>query len=117
MRWITLYCHDHPGDGTTFEDPAIRRTFAKADLIASDIWAKRVYGNRFSLDGGLGLASERALGAIRKSIEASSSAPELVKTLGRGWALFSEYFPRCYPRFEDEFESSFGLSLEQTSIY
>jgi len=116
IRCVTLYCHDHPGDGTTFKDPEIRRTFAKAALIASDIWAKRVFGNRFSLDGGPALARERALGSIRKSIEDASSAPNLVRALGRGWALFSEYFPRYYLPFENEFESSFGLSLEQYYI-
>lgn len=113
FRWAILYSHDHSGDGTTFEDPDVRKTFAKAALIASDIWARRVFGNRFSLSGGVASARKRALGAIRKSIEATATAPDLSKTLGRGWALFSEYFPRFYPDFEGEFEASFGLSLEQ----
>ena len=75
VRWVVLYCHDHPEDGTTFEDPEIQRKFAQAALIASDIWARRVFGDRFSLSGGVDVGRKRALGAIRKSIEATSSAP------------------------------------------
>lgn len=116
MRWVVLYCIDHPGDGTTYEDQEVRRTFAKAALIASDIWAKRVFGNRLSLDGGIAIAREKSLGAIRKSIEDNSKAPDLSRSLGRGWALFSEYFPRYYASFEKEFASSFGLSIEQYYI-
>ena len=116
IRWVTLFCKDHPENGTTFEKQEIRRSFAQAALIASDIWAKRVIGDRFSLNGDLSITRNRALGPIRKCIEASSSAPNLIKTLGRGWALFTEYFPRYYPSFEREFELSFGLALEQYFI-
>ena len=116
FRWVTLFCNDHPEDGTTFRNQEIRRSFAQAALIASEVWARRVFGDRFSLNGGLTLARERALGTIRKSIEASSSAPDLPKTLGRGWAFFTEYFPRFYPSFERDFKLSFGLSLEQYYI-
>jgi hypothetical protein len=52
LRWVTLYCHDHPGDGTTFEDAEVRRRFAQVALLASDIWARRVFKDRFSLMAG-----------------------------------------------------------------
>ncbi|MBC8263560.1 MAG: hypothetical protein H8E47_05490 [Anaerolineales bacterium] len=116
LRWVVLYCHDHPGDGMTFENPEVRRRFAQAALLASDIWAKRVFENKFSLDGGVDIARERALGPIRKSIEATSSAPDLSKSLGRGWTLFRDYFPRYYQCFEEEFRSSTGLSVEEYYI-
>lgn len=116
VRWAIFYCHDYPGDGTTFENPEVRRKFAQAALIASDVWAKRVFGSRFSMEGGVNIARERALGAIRKSIEATSSAPDLSKSLGRGWTLFKDYFPCYYEPFEDEFSSSTGLSVEQYYI-
>lgn len=78
IRWIVLFSDDFPEDGTTFENPEIRRNFAKAVLIACDIWSKRVFGeNRFSLDGGITIARKRALGAIRKSVESY-----LLKILG-----------------------------------
>jgi hypothetical protein len=114
IRWIVLYCKDFPNDGTTFEDLEIRRNFAKAILIAGDIWAKRVFGeNRFSLDGGMTVARKRALGAIRKSIEATSRTPFLLKSIGRGWALFSKFFPRHNASFNDEFQKTTQLSVEE----
>jgi len=117
IRWVTLYCNDFPEDGTTFEDPEIRRNFAKVLLIASDIWSKRVFGkNRFSLDGGITVARKRALGAIRKSVEATSPAPVLLKSIGRGWTLFSKYFPKYYAPFDDEFQKTTQLSVEEFYI-
>jgi len=116
IRWITLYCQDHPGDGTTFENPEIRRKFVQAALIASDIWSKRTLENRFSLNDLEEIGREKSLGAIRKSIEATSSAPDLYRSLGRGWILFNEYFPRFYRPFENEFLTSTGLSIAEYYI-
>jgi hypothetical protein len=117
VRWIILYSNDFPEDGTTFENPEIRHNFAKAALIASDIWSKRVFGgSRFSLDGGQTIARKRALGAIRKSIEATSRTPFLVQSLGRGWALFSRYFSKYYKSFYNEFYSATQLSVEEYYI-
>ena len=116
IRWVALYCNDAPGDGTTFESPQVRRTFAKVALIASDIWEKRVFRDRFSLKGGITTTRRRALGAIRKSIEATSSAPDISRTLGRGWTLFTEYFQSAYPSFELDFKASLGLSIEEYYI-
>lgn len=53
LRWAVLVCDDHSTDGATFEDPEVRRTFAKVALIASDIWGRRVYGGALSLDQAL----------------------------------------------------------------
>lgn len=116
IRWILLYCRNLPGDGTTFEDPEIRRKFAKAALIASDIWSKRVFASRFSLDGGITVARKRSLGSIRKSIEATAQVPNLPQSLGRGWELFTEYLPKYYPSFEKEFQEATQLSIEEYYI-
>ena len=116
VRWVTLWCEDQPGDGTTFEDEEVRRDFAKAAFIASDVWAQRVFGDRFSLDDGVEKARRRGLGSIRKSIEAISTGSDLVRTLGRGWALFSEYFPKRYTAFEREFKAVAGLSVKEYYI-
>ena len=79
IRWIVLFCNDFPGDGTTFENPSVRQNFAKVLLIAGDIWSKHVFGeDRFSLDGGMKIARKRALGAIRKSVEATSPTQSLI---------------------------------------
>jgi hypothetical protein len=116
IRWIILCSDDHPNDGLTFEDSETRRKFAQAALIASDIWSNRVFENRFSLDGGVTIARERSLGAIRKSLEATQTVPDLSKSLGRGWILFKDYFPKNYKDFEDEFRNLTQLSIEEYYI-
>jgi hypothetical protein len=116
VRWVALFCKDQPEDGTTFEDEEVRRNFSKAALIASDVWAQRVFGDRFSLNGGVGTGRKRALGSIRKSLEATSTASDLTKTLGRGWSLFTQYFPKSYKAFEKEFEAATGLSVKEYYI-
>lgn len=117
IRWVSLYCSDHPDDGISFEDHTIRQRFAQAALIASDIWSRRVFGkNRFSLEGGMDKARERSLGAIRKSIEGQQEAPNLSKSLGRGWALFSNYFPKFNQSFNIVFQSSTNISVEDYFI-
>lgn len=113
IRWVALYCQDYPDDGMTFEDPEIRRKFVQAALIASDIWSKRALDNRLSLNNGAEIVMKKSLGAIRKSIEATSFAPYLYRPLVRGWTLFSGYFPRYYNTFENEFYNSTGLSIDE----
>lgn len=113
FRWVALLCIDHPGDGTTYNDPQIRRKFAQAALIASDIWADRIFKNKFSLDGGIDVARRRALGPSRKSVEANTAAPELTQSLGRGWSLFNKYLPKYCPSFDADFFSVTALSVEQ----
>jgi len=113
FRWVALFCIDHQGDGTTYEDPEIRRKFAQAALIASDVWANRIFKNKFSLNGGIEVARKRALGPNRKSVEAISQAPELTQSLGRGWALFKDYLPKYYHSFDADFLSLTGISVEQ----
>jgi hypothetical protein len=113
MRWAAKYCVDHPGDGTTFEDPAVRRRFVQAALIAGELWSIHVYGDRFTLEGGLGVARRRALPSIRKAIEEGGTAQEFESALGGGWTLFSRYFPRHYPVFPEEFRLATGLTPEE----
>lgn len=116
IRWIALYCNDYAGDGTTFEDPTVRKRFAQAALIAGDFWAKRVFGTRFTLRDGVEVGRRRALGAIRKSIEDTSLSLSMQQSLGRGWSLFHDYFQRSYQDLESEFISVTGLSVEQYYI-
>jgi len=113
FRWVSLLCTDHPGDGTTYEAPHVRRTFAQVALIASDVWANRIFKNKFSLDGGIEVARKRAIGPNRKSVEATTTTPELTQSLGRGWALFSGYLPKNYPSFDADFFSVTGITVEQ----
>lgn len=112
LRWILLYCRNHPNDGKTFEDPNTRKKFVQAALIASNFWSKRVYGDRFSLNGEIDTARKRALGAIRKAIEGTELCPELTRSFGRGWTIFMDYFRDQYNSLDSEFQSTVGLSIE-----
>ncbi len=84
MRSVCLWCEDHPDDGITFERPTVRSTFAQVALMASDLWSRRVYGDRFSLDGGRDLAQNRALGAIRGAIADTSFGLDSTARPGEG---------------------------------
>ncbi len=113
IRWASLFCRDLPDDGRTFEDPANRQTLAKALLIASDLWGRRVYGGNFSLDGGVNVARLRSLGPIREAIAETSLGLESLVALGRGKVVFSDYFPTFYQNFTADFISRTGLSIDE----
>jgi hypothetical protein len=44
LRCVNLLCQDKSNDGTSFDDPEIRRKFAQALLIAGDLWGRCIYG-------------------------------------------------------------------------
>lgn len=111
IKWASFCCYDHCDDGTTFRDPNIRKQFIQVALIASDIWAERVFEKRKSPN--LFLDKNRTLGSIRKSMEGSCKVPSFERSLGRGWIIFSEYFPVIYPSIMQEFYTLTKLSLEQ----
>lgn len=113
MRWVARHCKNAPGDGTTYTDKSTRSRFVKAALIASVLWGDRTFGNRISAGGETEIVRQRALGAFRKAVEESGLAPHLGTTLGRGWAMFKDYFPQQYSNFHAEFQAATGLTLEQ----
>jgi hypothetical protein len=113
IRWAARYCRNLPGDGITFTEPTTRSQFVKAALIAGMVWSRRVYGDRLSAADDIVDARRRALGAFRKGVEEGNLAPHLGVTLGRGWSLFNDYFPRFYPAFAADFLQATGLTLEQ----
>lgn len=116
LRWVLLFSEDLPGDGETFEEPGVKRNFAKALLLSGDIWSKRVFGEegeRFSAGEGIDSTRRKALGAIRKGMEATSKAPDPYRSLGRGWLLFKEYLPTFHQNFEKEFQECSGITFDQ----
>jgi hypothetical protein len=56
---------------------------------------------------------DEALGAIREAIAETSSGMDPMMALGRGKALFSQYFPQFHPGFEEEFRLKTNLSLDE----
>ncbi len=113
MRWAVRCCPAIPDDGTAFNDPAARARLLQAALIASTLWSKRVFADRLSDTFSVDEGRQRALGAFRRGLEELVIAQHIGTTLGRGWAFFSEHFPRHYPAFAKEFLEATGLSVEQ----
>ena len=113
MRWAARCCPAIPDDGTAFNERAARTRLLQAALIASTLWSKRVFADRLSDILSVDEARQCALGAFRRGLEESVIAPHIGTTLGLGWALFSEHFPRRYPTFAKEFLEATRLSVEQ----
>jgi hypothetical protein len=113
MYWAVRYCPVIPDDGTVFKDQAGRTRLLKAAMIASMLWSNRVFSDRLSGSLEVDAARQHALGAFRRAQEESTVAPHLHTTLGRGWALFTEHFPRHYPGFAAEFAEATGLTVKQ----
>lgn len=109
-RWVALYSSDREGGGKTFGDPQTRRWFAQAALMASEIWDRRVFGNRLSEADSPDIGWKKLLGPSTKAYEATRSAPHTARVLGRGWALFKDYFARYAPGFAEDFVAHAGLS-------
>ena len=97
MRWAVRYCLPTPGEDLLFNDPAARTQFLQAALIASTLWSNRVFADRLSATLPIDQARQRALGTFRRALEELVIAPHIATTLGRGWALFSNYFLHRYP--------------------
>ncbi|WP_206736848.1 hypothetical protein [Bradyrhizobium guangzhouense] len=112
MRWAVRCCDAAVG-AESLEDPAGRSRLLQAALIASKLWGERVFAGRLSGVLPVDDARKLALGAFRRGLEESAIAPHIGATLGRGWALFSEHFPRHYPDFAAEFLDATGLTVEQ----
>ncbi|MCP4346739.1 MAG: hypothetical protein GY795_14580 [Desulfobacterales bacterium] len=49
-------------------------------------------------------------------MEATRSSQELAQTLGRGWTLFNNYFPKYYSSFHKDFLAATQISVEQYFI-
>lgn len=111
LRWVALYSSDRQGGGKTFDDPQTRRRFAEAALMASDIWDRRVFGDRLSDTDQSEIGWRKLLGPSTRAYEATRSAPHISHTLGRGWPLFKDYFPRYAGTFGEDFLARTGLSV------
>ncbi|WP_437999875.1 hypothetical protein WMF26_08260 [Sorangium sp. So ce185] len=113
IRWTCLLAEDHPDDGKTFEDPAVRRRFVQAAMIASDIWATRIYEGRLLSTGNVSEDRRRAMAAMRQGVSANTLATELMQVLARGVSIYCESFQRGYKDADREFYAATGLTLEQ----
>jgi hypothetical protein len=87
IRWVVRVCVDKENDGTSYEDPEVRRSFLRVALMASTLWAKRVFGARLSVDRGREQGRRDALGAFYKGYSGahSSSSGSSREFVNRTW--------------------------------
>ena len=110
VRWSCLLGEDQRGDGQTFADPATRRRFAKAALMASDIWGGRVYRDGLPMTGNQAEDLRQAMPALRRGV--LTGAPDLLRVLARGKSIYED-FEREYLTADAEFHAATGLSVIQ----
>lgn len=112
MRWIALLSVDLPGDGETFNSPAVRRAFARAALLASDVWQRRVYGDRLNSTEPIDARRRAVLGAIRLSNMESASGSHPMAALARGYSLFADRMRSRAAEVEQAFENATGVAID-----
>jgi len=112
-RRICIHCTVHADEPNTFREKAVRAAFLRAALIASELWSRRIYGDRLLDQGSEELQLKRALGAFRKGTEEGNEAPHPGVALGHGWIIYSKHMRARLKDFDDLFQASTGLTLEQ----
>lgn len=113
IRWTCLLAEDHTDDGETFGDPSVRRRFVQAALIASDMWAKRLYEGKLLSTGNVPEDRRRAMAVIRQGVSANAPAVELMQVLARGVSMYRESFQLGYKDADGEFVAATDLTLDQ----
>jgi len=118
LRWTVRYAADEAADPNFYGDnnASNREKFARAALICSMIWSRRIYADRLKSSGDPELDRLRALGPFRKGIEESGQAPNQAQTIARGWLLFMKHMPKHYPEFHRHFQEATNLTIEQYLI-
>jgi hypothetical protein len=112
IRWIALWSHDHDDDGNTFRDPGVRQRFARAALIASEVWGRRLYRDDFAIRDSLDLTRRRVLAALREAHVATSDGPHPLLAIARG-ACIMEHLRNLAPEIDRELVRATGLALDE----
>lgn len=113
IRWTSLLADDHPGDGSTFNDPDVRRRFAQAALLASEVWANRTYKDCIVTTGNPEADRRQTMAAFRQSTEFNMRGPDIASMLARGSIIYGSAFRKHYEYADTDFLSATGISLTQ----
>ena len=118
LRWTVRHAADEAAAPNFYGDNNVpnREQFARAALICSMIWSRRIYADRLKSSGDPELDRLRALGPFRKGVEESGHAPNQAQTLARGWLLFTKHMPERYPDFPRHFQEATGITVKQYII-
>lgn len=119
IQWASMFCEDQNGDGNTFRDPAVRQIFAKAMLIADDLWQKKIGMERMLEDVPTEEARYNLLSTFRQNA-AGTHQPTQHGTISvaKGYAMFVDpgYFPERHREFAEQFQAVSGMSIEDYYI-
>ncbi len=114
-QWTVMFCDNQESDGNTFKDPAMRQTFAKAMLIANDLWQKAIKMERMLEPVSTEEARYNLLCTFRQNA-AGNHLPTQHGSLkaAKGYEMFIDpgYFPKRHPEFAEKFQAVSGLSVE-----
>lgn len=115
VQWASMFCEDQKGDGTTFNDPVVRQTFAKAMLIADHLWQQNIKMERMLDDVPIEEARYNLLSTFRQN-SAGNHLPVQHGTIStaRGVMMFIDpgYFPKRCSEFAEQFRTVAGMSVE-----
>jgi hypothetical protein len=116
IRWISLFCHDHYNDGSTFDVEDTRVAFFKCALLASEIWSRQTFGSVLEDEPDPDKLIQFARAPFRKGVEAAKNAPEFPISCGRGWIFYHHYFTKYYSTFNEDFLNVTGLTFEDYMV-
>ncbi|MDQ7814190.1 MAG: hypothetical protein RDU25_00065 [Patescibacteria group bacterium] len=113
FRWSCLLAEDNDDDGTTFENPEVRRRFAQAALMASGVWSDRVYANGLPASDDRGADRRTASPTIRRAVADNLHGLDLQRALARGSSIYDKHIRLHDPGFHDDFKQTTGLGLDR----
>jgi len=112
IRWACLLSADQPGDGETFNSSETRLSFVRAALLASEVWSRRVYGDRLGREGSIHDVRLGVLPSLRRSNMETAPYPHPILAIARGTSLFADRLRKIAPECDRVFQSANGLSVD-----
>lgn len=111
MRWVSLWSHDQDDDGYTFRSPDIRQRFARAALMASEIWGRRLYQDDLAIRDTVDATRRRVLAVMREAHVASADGSHPFLALARG-ACIMDNLRQLLPEVDGLVLHATGLGLD-----
>jgi len=113
IRYATLYCPDSNCHKTPIQNKTSKMKFIQAALFASEI-AQNKLGTSQELEIKNGSNKrEMLLRSIRLTGQTAMQYIDPARAFGRGKILFSDYLPREFPEFQQQFESHTQIKLDE----
>jgi hypothetical protein len=111
FRWTCLLGVDRKDDGQTFETPTVRRRFARALLVAGDIWMSRTFAPGLGASSDMAMERRRAMSMFRNSIRSNEQATEIHRTFARALVMCDLGLRRHCANADADFRNAAGIDL------